>query len=91
MTLIQRSDNSLKLFKMTVQAITALGCVSEDTLVVLTNRVSFLQKLVDQFDLKGNASELKILYANHKTAHKILCDINQKVHKGDLVKYGYDF
>ena len=76
---------------MTVQAITALGCVSEDTLVVLTNRVSFLQKLVDQFDLKGNASELKILYANHKTAHKILCDIDEKIHKGDLVKYGYDF
>ena len=47
--------------------------------------------LVDQFDLKGNASELKILYANHKTAHKILCDIDEKIHKGDLVKYGYDF
>ena len=91
MTLIQKSDNSLKLFKMTVQVVTALGCISEDTLVVLTDRVSFLQKLVDQFDLKGNASELKILYANHKTAHKILCDIDEKIHKGDLVKYGYDF
>ena len=90
MTLIQRSDNSLKLFKAMVQATTALGYISGDVFNTLYDRVSFLNKLVDSFDLNGPSSELKILYSNYKTAHKILCDIDQKIHKGVLFKYEYN-
>lgn len=89
MNSIQKSNTNLKLFKTTTQAVFALGCISQDTFDVLSDRLSFLKRMVDEFDIKGDAKELKTLFLNHKTAFDILCDIDSKIHRGILFKYEY--